>query len=425
MGQRPLLSIVFGLVAGGCILAGVLMYEPALAPINPPPANSFDVGQRARGARIVALGDCFVCHTSKDGKPLAGGLPLVTPFGTVYTTNITPDKVTGIGSWSSEAFRRAMRQGISRDGHHLYPAFPYVHFTRVPDADIDAAYAYLMSRTPVSARPPMNNLMFPLGFRPLVAFWNLLFLQDSRYVEESDRSPEWNRGRLLVDGLGHCSSCHTPLNAAGAEKTSHAFEGGLIDGWNAYALTNLDNSPVPWTKEQLVTYLRTGIASQHGGAAGPMLPVTQDLATAPEEDAEAIAQYILSIQKPQQKGAALKTRLDVCDSPSVVRGSQIFAGSCAACHGTESPMQSIGNRPPLSLSTAVNADTPRNMIQMMLNGIAWHQTASVNYMPAFDADFTNQQLVDIAAYVRSNFSQRPEWADVGKTVGEIKTERAR
>ncbi|MFM0553627.1 c-type cytochrome [Paraburkholderia sediminicola] len=425
MGRRSLPGFILGLVAGGCILAVALMYEPAFAPVEPPPVNSFDAGLRARGARIVALGDCVVCHTAKDGKPLAGGLPLITPFGTIYTTNITPDKVTGIGSWSLEAFGRAMRQGISRDGHHLYPAFPYVHFTRVPDADIDAAYAYLMSRPPVSANPPMNDLMFPLGFRPLVAFWNLLFLQDRRYVEETTRSREWNRGKLLVDGLGHCASCHSPLNLAGAEKASLAFEGGRVDGWDAYPLINLNNSPVSWTKEQLVTYLRTGIASQHGGAAGPMLPVTQGLATTPEEDAQAIAQYVLSLQKPQQKSIAIKTRLDGRSSSSVAQGSIIFAGACAACHGMASPMQSIGNRPSLSLSTAVNADGPRNVIQMMLNGIAWHQTTSVNYMPAFEADFSNEQLADIAAYVRSNFSHRPEWPDVSKTVSEIKRERAR
>lgn len=181
----------------------------------------------------MALGDCAVCHTAKGGKPFAGGLPLATPFGTIYATNITPDPETGIGAWSQNAFARALRHGIARDGHALYPAFPYIHFTRMSDHDIAAAYAYLMSRDPVNATTPDNKLIFPLNFRPLVAFWNVLFLRPGERAADASQSAEWNRGHLLVDGLGHCAACHSPLNAIGGEKSGQAFDGGRVDGWEA------------------------------------------------------------------------------------------------------------------------------------------------------------------------------------------------
>ena len=426
MGRRALLILAVLVLVSICALAAAIMYEPAYAPIELPKQASFDASIRARGARVVALGDCAVCHTAQGGKPFAGGLPLLTPFGTIYATNITPDNETGIGSWSLEAFSRALRKGISRDGHQLYPAFPYIHFTRIPDQDIAAAYAYLMSRDPIHATAPHNKLIFPLNFRPLVAFWNLLFLKDERFTSDPRQSPEWNRGKLLVDGLGHCAACHSPLNLIGGEKTGHAFDGGLIDGWDAYPLNQLAHADIPWTKDQLVTYLRTGVASEHGGAAGPMLPVTRDLATVPEEDVQAIAQYILSIQKPGSSNDTTATVAgnDNHNARNISPGTVMFAAACASCHGEGSPMQSIGNRPALSVSTAVNAKTPRNMIQMMLGGISWHQAERVNYMPAFEGSLTETQMADIVAYVRATYSKKPAWAQPEKMVSDISKENA-
>jgi len=157
--------------------AFAIMWNPAIAPVSAPQPSSFDTQLRREGARVVALGDCVVCHTAKGEKPFAGGLPLATPFGTIYATNITPDPETGVGAWTLDAFKRALRHGISRDGHVLYPAFPYIHFTRMSDHDIGAAYAYLMTRDPVRAITPDNKLIFPLNFRPLVAFWNVMLFQ--------------------------------------------------------------------------------------------------------------------------------------------------------------------------------------------------------------------------------------------------------
>jgi len=407
-------------VMAGIAIAVAIMYKPAIAPITPPAQDSFDAQLKREGARVVALGDCAVCHTAKDGRPFAGGLPLATPFGTIYATNITPDPQTGIGTWSEAAFARAVRHGVSRDGHLLYPAFPYVHFTRMSDHDIAAAYAYLMSREPVHATTPANQLIFPLNFRPPVAFWNLLFLRLGPREVDASHDAQWNRGKLLVDGLGHCASCHSPLNAIGAEKTGHAFDGGIVDGWEAPPLNALDGAARPWTQAQLVTYLRTGRASEHGAAAGPMLPVTRDLATVPREDVEAIATYILSLQKGAP--GAVEPVASRAASPAAQRGAVLFNASCAQCHGTGSPMQTIGERPTLAFSTAVNAGTPRNAIQMILNGIAWHGEDAANYMPAFSGVYDDRQIADLVAWVRGAWSTKPAWPDAEPLVARLRKE---
>ncbi|NLP64816.1 c-type cytochrome [Paraburkholderia sacchari] len=411
-------SIVVAIAA-----AAAIMYRPPIAPIAPPSPDSFDAQLKREGARVVALGDCIVCHTAKGGRPFAGGLPLATPFGTIYATNITPEPQTGIGAWSEAAFARAVRHGVSRDGHLLYPAFPYVHFTRMSDHDIAAAYAYLMSREPVHASAPANELIFPLNFRPPVAFWNLLFLRAGSREADASQDAQWNRGKLLVDGLGHCASCHSPLNAIGGEKAGRAFDGGVVDGWEAPPLNALESAAKPWTTTQLVTYLRTGRASEHGAAAGPMLPVTRDLATVPVEDVEAIATYFLSLQKGAPGDATPAVRVAAHEAtPAEQRGAVLFNASCAQCHGPGSPMQTIGERPTLAFSTAVNSGTPRNAVQMILNGINWKGADAMNYMPAFMGVYDDRQIADIVAYVRGAYSTRPAWPDAEPLVAQLRKE---
>lgn len=223
-----------------------------------------------------------------------------------------------------------------------------------------------------------------------------------------------------MNGLGHCASCHSPLNAIGGEKLGHAFDGGVVDGWEAPALNALGAAPKPWTQQQLVTYLRTGRAGEHGAAAGPMLPVTRDLATVPEEDVQAIASYILSIQKPQP--ALANVAAQGATSPGAQRGALLFAASCAQCHGPAAPMQSIGERPTLAFSTAINATTPRNTAQMILSGNGWQGEDSMNYMPGFSEVYSDQQIADLASYVRAAYSQRGPWQDVEATVAKVRKE---
>jgi len=422
--KRLWLCVAAVLIAGVAVAIGIA-WEPAIAPIAAVPPATFDRRLKLEGARVVALGDCAVCHTAKNGKPFAGGLPLATPFGTIYATNITPDGQTGIGNWSEEAFARALRRGIARDGHPLYPAFPYVHFTRMSDHDIAAAYAYLMSREPVHAQTPANRLIFPLNHRPLVAFWNVLFLRAGPRDADPEKDAQWNRGKLLVDGLGHCAACHSPLDPIGGEKAGHAFDGGVVDGWDAPPLNALNRAARPWTQAQLAAYLRTGHASEHGAAAGPMLPVTRDLATVPQEDVEAIAAYILSIQKPAVRNDVTSSEMKVAaTSPTAAqqRGSVLFAASCAQCHGAGSPMQTLGERPGLAFSTAVNAPTPRNAIQTILGGIGWHGEDATTYMPAFGGLYDDRQVADLVTFLRGAWSTQPAWIDVEAAVTKIRQE---
>jgi len=419
--RRQWRILIFAIVViAGLGLVRLLTLEREIAPIQPPAPASFDSALVLRGTRVVALGDCAVCHTAPGGKPYAGGLPLKTPFGTIYSTNITPDPDTGIGRWSLEAFARALRRGIARDGHQLYPAFPYVHYTRMSDDDIASAYAYLMRRDPVAASAPPNDLVFPLGFRPLVAFWNVLFLRHGPEAPDLARGQQWNRGRELISGLGHCAACHSPLNLIGGEKSSQAFAGGVVDGWEAPSLVGLANGPVPWTEAQLAAYLRTGISAAHGAAAGPMLPVTQELATVPQSDIEAMVAYLFSMQRPAASVRTIADQSTAGNVDAIQRGRALFSGACASCHGDLSPMQTIGSRPSLATSSAIHAANPRNAIQMILKGVPWQGERAIHYMPPFDQALDDAQVADLVAYLRATRTDLRPWDDVPRIVTSIR-----
>jgi mono/diheme cytochrome c family protein len=429
--MRKLVCSVIALVAVGAAFAIAYGWQPAIAAqAEAATPASADARLVARGARLAEIGDCMYCHTASHGKPFAGGLPINTPFGAIYSTNITPDPQTGIGLWSLAAFTRALRDGVSRDGHLLYPAFPYPHFTKMSDEDIAALYAYLQTRTPVEAPAHRNALRFPLNFRPLLAGWNLLFLTRGPLPPPAGPHSElWLRGRYLVEGPGHCASCHTPMNALGAEKSSSPFAGGQIDGWDAPPLNALTRAPRPWTEAQLVAYLRTGIANEHGAAAGPMLPVTQHLANVPQSDIEAMANYLMSLQPPASAqpampatSASASSAASSANATQLQAGAAVFAASCASCHADGAPMHDIGDRPLLGLSTSLTADSPRNAIQWILHGNPWNGSASAQFMPPFADALDDQQIADVLAYVRVQEAQRLAWPDVAARVAAIRKE---
>ncbi len=328
---------IFAGVAAVCtavigIGAAVLPWR-AIAPIARPDPSVFSAATIARGGQLAALGDCAVCHTQANGAVNTGGRPIETPFGIVYSTNITPDVETGIGAWSYPAFERAMREGIHRDGRHLYPAFPYTHFARTSDADLQALYAYLMARQPVRAVAPNNALRFPFSIRPLMAGWNALFHQPETFQADPSKSDVWNRGAYLVEGLGHCAACHSPRNALGAERASAYLAGGFAEGWEAPALTSLSLKALrsPWSEDELFAYLRRGESRHHGVAAGPMAPVVKELATLPDGDIRAMAVYLASFNAATDTPAhgALAAKLETetkAASSAASPGARIYHG---------------------------------------------------------------------------------------------------
>ncbi len=420
------------LLGAGAVVAGAVAaampWRAEIAPIARPDPSVYAAGTIERGRQLAALGNCAVCHTGPDGVVNAGGHAMATPFGTVYSTNLTPDPETGIGAWSYPAFERAMRQGISRDGHHLYPAFPYPHFTRVADADMQALYAYLMAQPAVRSTPPKTALPFPLNLRPLMAGWNALFLRQGELQPEPAQSAEWNRGRTLVEGLGHCSACHTPRNALGAEKAGDAarLAGGWAEGWEAPALTALSRAPVPWDAGELYQYLRTGYSRLHGPAGGPMAPVVAELSALPDTDIRAMATYLASLNPPDP-GADIRTAQAESVSASTVESvaaspaARLYDGACAVCHeGGERP-DLFGIRPSLAFNSNLHSDRPDNLIRVILDGAAGPAAGQHGAMPAFRDTLTDRQLADLVAYLRGRFAPgRPAWQDVGETVRRLR-----
>ncbi|HEY0852380.1 MAG TPA: molybdopterin cofactor-binding domain-containing protein [Bradyrhizobium sp.] len=398
----------------------------AMAPIARPDPSVFSAATIARGQQLAALGDCMVCHTAADGVVNAGGRALQTPFGTIYSTNITPDIETGIGNWSYPAFERAMREGVHRDGKHLYPAFPYTHYTKATDADLQALYAYLMAQEPVRAEAPNNKLAFPFDQRPLLAGWNALFHSSQVFRPDPSRSEAWNRGAYLVEGLGHCGACHSPRNELGAEIASRYLAGGFAEGWEAPALTSLSRAPIPWSEDELYAYLRTGESRFHGVAAGPMAPVVKQLKALPDQDIRAMATYLASFNEgaPDRRAAdALAARLEsaTLSVTSASPGARIYQGACAVCHEVGGPAL-FGSRPSLSLNSNVHSDVPDNLIQVILHGIAAPVSPELGYMPAFRDSLTDRQLAELVGYIRRQFAPgKPAWKGKDAAIARLKS----
>jgi mono/diheme cytochrome c family protein len=411
-GPRTITAL--SIIAAVIVVFGVLLvWKPQIAPIEPAKPSAFDSSLVNSGSMLAAIGDCAVCHTAPGGKPYAGSRPLPTPFGTIYSSNITPDPETGIGRWSEEAFRRALREGLDRAGHHLYPAFPYDHFTHLTDDDIHALYAFIMTRQPVSSRPPENKLPFPFNIRPLLAGWKLLFLATGPRDGDASQSAEWNRGAYLAEGIGHCGACHTPRNYLGAEQRTRAYAGGEAEGWDAPALDASSPAPVKWTAIQLYVYLSTGWQAQHGASAGPMAPVTDNLASLPEKDVRAMAVYIASLSKDRAVPPLPQT-----PDPGPPATAAIYAGACGVCH--DSPAGTASKGLPLAVSSALHEARPRNALNVILHGIARRPGESGPYMPAFDSMLTDPQIAELTAYIRDRFAKAPAWSNISDEIGKIR-----
>jgi len=416
--------VVLALAAG----AFFVVWRPEIAATTQ--AQRFEPEQVAKGRELAAVGNCIACHTVPGGEAFAGGLAIPTPFGTIHSTNITPDRETGIGEWPLEAFIRSMREGVDREGRHLYPAFPYDHYRLVSDEDNAALYAYLMTREPVPQEATANDLVFPLGFRPLLAGWKLLFLEGGTYAPDPSKSDEWNRGFYLTEGLGHCGGCHTPRNLLGAQDADRHFAGGEAEGWQAYPINENSPAPIPWDREALAFYLRNGWHELHGVSRGPMAEVTGNLAGLPDADIEAIATYVADVMgepSAERVAHAQELRAEVggpertsgsADTLAVppeiagMPGAPLYAAACATCHesGRPQPYGGLDFR----LSTAVNASNPQNIVTVTLYGLPPADGEASSVMPGFAGALNDQQVADLLAYMRARFSSGEPWQDVAE-----------
>ena len=417
------------LLAGALGLASALLgWRAALPPAVSGGSTVYSAATIERGRELAAVGNCIGCHTAAGGTPNTGGRAMDTPFGQIYTTNLTPDPKTGLGLWSYAAFERAMREGISRDGHHLYPAFPFTSFAKTSDQDLTALYAYLMAQPAVHAPTPPTQLAFPYSVRPLMAAWNALFHDAQPFKPEPTQSAEWNRGAYLVNGLGHCSACHTPRNTLGAERGGPAFlAGAVIAGWEAPALTGLSRAPVPWTQAEFYRYLRNGHTEQHGIAAGPMADVVKEMHHLPDADVQAMARYLASFTEPlSETQSVAQASQEVLaakqNAPALLsQGQRLFSGACASCHHDGDGPQLLGINGPLALNSNLYSTRPDNLIRVILDGIRQPASAEIGFMPAFRNSLNDDQIVALASYMRSRYAAaEPAWPDLRQAVSRLR-----
>ncbi len=430
------LVVVLVLLAAG---AYALTWRSEIDEVVRPAPDAIAPGLIEEGARLAAAGNCIACHTVHGGEAFAGGLAVPTPFGKIYSTNITPDEETGIGRWSLDAFTRALRQGVDREGNHLYPAFPYDHFTIVSDQDTAALYAYLMSREPVRYEPPDNDLAFPLEFRPLIAGWKLLYFDEGRFVPVADRDDPGNRGAYLAEGLAHCGACHTPRNSLGARIEDAHWSGGMSEGWTAYPIDENSPAPIPWDAESVTFYLRHGWHPEHGVSRGPMAEVTGNLGRLPDEDVAAIGLYTASVmgtpdadrnaaadalreEVGSNRGSGMRAdtmTLPVAAEDEELRAAAIFASACATCHesGRPQPYGGLDFR----LSTAVHADNPQNIVNVTLFGLPPADGEASAIMPAYRGVLSDTDMVELLSYMRARYTDLPNWEGLDDMVSQTRS----
>jgi mono/diheme cytochrome c family protein len=368
--------------------------------------------QIERGKYLAQAGDCIACHTVAGKAVFSGNRALPTPFGTLYAPNITPDRETGIGKWSADDFYRMMHEGRSRDGSLLYPAMPFASYTKVTRADSDAIYAYLMSVRPVSQRNRPHELRFPYNNRNLLIGWRTLYFEQGEYKPDPSKSAEWNRGAYLVQGLGHCAMCHTPINALGGSSEAKAFQGGLIpmQHWYAPSLTsNKEAGLGEWDIKDIVDLLQMGI-SRRGVVYGPMAEVTYNsLQYLSDEDARAMAVYLKSLpdreaaQPPPARPPATQEMLRV-----FAQGRRIYEDRCAVCHGPEGAGMPP-NYPPLAGRQTIEMESAVNPIRMVLNGgypPGTRKNPTPYGMPPFAQELSDAEVAAVVTYIRTAWGNK-------------------
>jgi fructose 5-dehydrogenase cytochrome subunit len=415
LGALPI-CLAISIVAGAARAA-----EPAGQPAQPDAAIE-------RGKYLAIAADCGACHSAPRGKPFAGGLPIDTPLGTIYSTNITPSAEFGIGRDTEEEFSRALRHGIRRDGAHLYPAMPYTSYAKFTDEDTHALYLYFMRAVePFDARAPETELPFPMNIRLSMLFWNLLFLDSQVFAPDPKESAQWNRGAYLVEGAAHCSTCHTPRGFLMQEKTGRALSGAQVGPWYAPNITSDPASGIgSWSKEELVAYLHSGHLRGKAQAAGSMgEAVEHSFQHLSADDIDAIATYVKRVPAIGDSAAggsrftAGKIFSDLAvlrgrdgiksDNDAAPTGAVLFQGNCVSCHAAEAQGSRDGYYPSLFHNSATGAKNPTNLIAAVLYGVDRTVSGKQSFMPGFGGHPTDaNQLSDrdiavLATYVLTHY----------------------
>lgn len=396
----PIVAII--IVAGIVASAAYVFYDISMhAGDRGAPAGPVTAALLARGEYLTRAADCAACHDAPNGKPFGGGLPFKLPFGTIYSTNITADRDTGIGNWSDDEFVRALHRGIAPGGRYLYPAFPYTSFTAMSRDDALAIKAYLFSLPPQHVANKQDHLSFPFNQRWGMAFWNLAFLSDRRFVPDPAQSAAVNRGAYLATALGHCGECHTPRNLAYALESDRAFAGEVLQGWEAYNITSDKRAGVGgWSDTQLASFLSSARAQDRGAAAGPMAEaVEHSLQYLTSEDVGALVAYLRTVA-PQSGDYEVNT----APAPEAEDelGRHVFAGGCVNCHeyngdGRQTVYASlIGSR-------SVADPDGANVTQVLLNGARYHFKNQNVFMPPFGPAYSDAELAAVANYVIARF----------------------
>jgi mono/diheme cytochrome c family protein len=392
---RWLVAGALALACAGAAMAAVQVYAPT---------RSHHAWTSIETGRYLArAGDCESCHTAAGGQPYAGGRPVPTPFGIVYSTNITPDPDTGIGAWSQDDFYRAMHEGIDKQGERLYPAFPYPWFTHMTRGDVDAIQDYLDTVKPVHQVNRAPELGWPFSMRSMLAVWDKLYLDAKQFQPDPERSAEWNRGKYLVDGAGHCGACHSAKNMLGHADTRHPMQGGMAEHVFAPNLGAGERDGLSgWTREDIIEYLATG-SNRYATAAGPMAEVVQaSTQYLKQRDLEAMATYLKSLEGPKSETP------NAPDKAIMRAGATLYVDDCAGCHMDDGA--GLTNAfPPFRASSAVQAAKPDLLIAVILNGARAPATSAKPtglMMPAFDSKLDDAEVAALTTYIRNAWGNR-------------------
>jgi mono/diheme cytochrome c family protein len=402
VGRRTRFAIAFVIILVLAIAAFVAL-QPGMLPTSQS-AAAVTTQIINKGEYLARVGDCIACHTAPAGKEFAGGRAMPTPFGNLYVPNITPDDETGIGRWTADEFYRMMHTGISRDGSLMYPAMPFASYTKVTREDSDAIYAYIMSVPPVRLKNRPHELRFPYNNRELLVGWRALYFKQGEFVPDPKQSAQWNRGAYLVEGLGHCSMCHTAINILGGTNEAKAFEGGMIPNQNWYAPSLTSNREAglgDWSLKDISDLLQVGV-SHRGTVYGPMAEVVYNsLQYISDEDIAAMAVYLKAL--PQRDSGPPVQSSERLVQPSVMEsGRKIYAQQCAMCHGDEGKGFPPAY-PPLANNQSITMTVPVNPIRMVLNGgypPGTKKNPRPHGMPPFAHILNDAEVAAVVTYIR-------------------------